>query len=167
MNSSVSLDSVVIRHYLKPGDLGLVLWLHGDLYNKEYQYGLSFESYVAAGLHEFYSNYQEDADRVWVCEYNDKVVGFMLLMHRENRTAQLRYFILKPEFRGIGLGKRMMKQFMDFLKEKNYQAAYLWTTHELPAAASLYKRHGFKLTQEKESITFGKPVIEQRYDWRL
>jgi ribosomal protein S18 acetylase RimI-like enzyme len=164
MNSPITPDSVTIRHYLKPGDLGQVLWLHGDVYSKEYQYGLSFESYVAAGLHEFYSNYRADLDRVWVCEYNETMVGFMLLMHRENKAAQLRYFILKPEFRGIGLGKKMMTQFMDFLKEKNYATAYLWTTHELPAAASLYKRYGFKLTQEKESITFGKPVIEQRYD---
>lgn len=167
MKPSVSLDSVAIRHYLKPGDLGLVLWLHGDLYFKEYQYGLSFESYVASGLHEFYSNYQQDKDRVWVCEYNDMLIGFMLLMHRANNAAQLRYFILKPEFRGIGLGKVLMTQFMEFLSSKNYASAYLWTTHELPAAASLYKRHGFKLTQEKDSIAFGKPVIEQRYDLAL
>jgi len=40
----------------------------------------------------------------------------------------------------------------------------LWTTSELPAAASLYKRYGFVLTEEIPSDLFGKPVIEQRYD---
>ena len=47
----------------------------------------------------------------------------------------------------------------------NYCSAYLWTVDELPAAASLYRRNGFKLTEEKPSAAFfGKPLREQRYD---
>jgi len=44
---------VTIRTELRPGDLGQVLCLHGWLYAQEYQYDLSFEGYVAGGLHEF------------------------------------------------------------------------------------------------------------------
>jgi len=57
-----------------------------------------------------------------------------------------------------------MQLYMDFLKEKGYQSSYLWTTHELVSAASLYKRHGFQLTEEKTSADFGKSLKEQRYD---
>jgi peptidyl-dipeptidase Dcp len=53
---------------------------------------------------------------------------------------------------------------MEFLNDKGYNSAYLWTTHELDSAASLYKRHGFVLTDEKDSSDFGKPLKEQRYD---
>ncbi len=60
-----------------------------------------------------------------------------------------------------------MQLYMDFFNNCNYESCYLWTTNELYAAASLYIRHGFKLTEEKESITFGKPLKEQRYDLRL
>ncbi|MEJ0102372.1 MAG: hypothetical protein WDO19_07410 [Bacteroidota bacterium] len=31
----------------------------------------------------------------------------------------------------------MMELYIHFLKEKKYQSSYLWTTSELPAAASL------------------------------
>lgn len=103
-------------------------------------------------------------DRVWICEHNDKIVGFVLLMHRENKTAQLRYFYLEPAYRGLGLGKKLMSLFMDFFYKTGYQFAYLWTTHELSAAASLYTKHGFKLTESKESMAFEKPLIENRYD---
>jgi len=160
-------DNISIRTVLKPGDLGYVIYRHGKLYNEEYNYGISFETYVGAGMHEFYQHYNPSRDRAWVCEHDGRIVGFVLLMHRENNTAQLRYFYLEPEYRGIGLGKKLMQLYMDFLKEKGYKASYLWTTHELHTAALLYKRHGFTLTEEKESTAFGKPVKEQRYDWTL
>ena len=93
------------------------------------------------------------------------MVGFLLLMHRGVDTAQLRYFLVRPEYRGLGLGKLLMELFMQFLRQCGYRSAYLWTVDELPAAASLYKRHGFTLTDEKPSAPFfGKPLREQRYD---
>jgi peptidyl-dipeptidase Dcp len=79
-------------------------------------------------------------------------------------SAQLRYFLIEPEYRGIGLGSKLMNLYMDFLRECGYKASYLWTTHELTTAANLYKRFGFQLTEQKESNAFGKPLQEQRYD---
>ncbi len=58
-----------------------------------------------------------------------------------------------------------VRVFIDFMYEKKYKSAYLWTTNEQLAAASLYRKFGFTLTEEKESITFGKSLIEQRYDF--
>jgi ribosomal protein S18 acetylase RimI-like enzyme len=160
-------EDILIRTQLKPGDLGYVIYRHGKLYSEEYNYGISFETYVGAGLHEFYINYNPSIDNVWICEHNDRIVGFLLLMHRENNTAQLRYFYLEPEYRGMGLGRKLMQLYINFLIEKGYQSSYLWTTHELHSAASLYKSYGFKLTEEKESHAFGKPLREQRYDLSL
>ncbi len=158
------LHSIAIRTELAPGDLGYVAYLHGSLYAAEYQYGIEFESYVAAGLLEFYRNNETGMNRVWLCEHGGHIVGTLFRMHRENNAAQLRYFLIEPRYRGIGLGKKLMDLFMESLHQSGYRSAYLWTTHELKAAASLYKRHGFELTEEKISTTFGKPVTEQRYD---
>ena len=160
----MNTTDISIRTSIKPGDLGYVIHRHGKLYGDEYNYGVSFETYVGAGLYEFYQNYNPEMDRVWICEHQNIIVGFLLLMHRDNKVAQLRYFYLEPAYRGIGLGKKLMESFMKFLKEKQYQSAYLWTTHELSVAASLYTKHGFKLAESKESVAFGKPLKEQRYD---
>ena len=166
-NPKINLDDITIREELNPGDLGYVIYLHGKLYSEEYSFGIPFESYVAAGLHEFFSRYDPDKDRVWVCEHRETICGFLLLMHREENAAQLRYFILHPEYRGLGLGKKLMKRFMDFLKVKGYRSSFLWTTHELGAAASLYKRYGFTLAEERDSTLFGRPLKEQRYELYL
>ena len=158
------LEHINIRTDLKPGDIGFVTYMHGKLYSIEYGYGLSFESYVANGFHEFVSNHNAEKDAVWVCEHDEKIVGFLLLMDRGNNSAQLRFFILSPAYRGIGLGKKLLEKFVEHLHAKGYHHAFLWTTNEQQAAARLYERAGFRLTEEKESTSFGKDLVEQRYD---
>lgn len=155
MKANISLDSISIRTELQPGDLGYVTHLHGALYHREYGYGLPFEKYVAKGLCEFYENYTPERNRIWACEYkrdhpadNDRMIGFLLLMDRGS-AAQLRYFLIEPEYRGIGLGAKLLNLYMDFLRQCGYKSSYLWTTHELETASFLYKRLGFTLTEEK------------------
>lgn len=160
----ITIDDISVRNDIRPGDLGYVIHLHGRLYGVEYNYGVAFEMYVARGLHEFYEKYDGNRDRAWICEHNDRIMGFLLLMHRDDNTAQLRYFIVAPEYRSIGLGNRLLQMYVDVLRQRGYTSSFLWTTHEQEAAASLYKRYGFVLTEEKESTAFGKLLREQRYD---
>jgi N-acetylglutamate synthase-like GNAT family acetyltransferase len=166
MKNKFSLDDISIRTDLKPGDIGCVVHMHGVLYKQEYGYEIKFETYVARGLCEFYDQYRPDRNRVWICEHKNRIIGFMLLMDR-GKAAQLRYFLIEPEYRGIGLGSKLLGLYMEFLRECGYKESYLWTTHELTTAALLYKRLGFQLTEEKESTAFGKPLREQRYDLHL
>jgi peptidyl-dipeptidase Dcp len=161
--SKISLDDISIRTTLQAGDIGYVTYLHGVLYKREYNYGIQFEGYVAKGLCEFYEQYNPERNRIWACEHNDRMIGFLLLMAR-GEAAQLRYFLIEPQYRGLGLGRKLLNLYMIFLRECGYKESYLWTTHELTTAAFLYKQFGFQLTDEKESASFGKPLREQRYD---
>jgi ribosomal protein S18 acetylase RimI-like enzyme len=164
--TKAGLQDIAIRTELLPGDIGYVIHRHGALYAREYGFGMQFETYVAKGLCEFMDRYDPATNRVWVCEHEGRMVGFLLLMNR-GEAAQLRYFLIEPEYRGVGLGSRLMALFLEFLKACNYRAAYLWTTHELTAASRLYTSAGFVLTEEKPSTAFGKPLTERRYDLTL
>lgn len=161
---TIRTGSVKIRIELEPGDLGYIAYLHGQIYDNENQFGLGFESYVLEGLGEFGARYDPAKDRVWVCEHGREKVGFLVGVNRGD-SLQLRYFILLPEYRGMGLGKRLMDAFMEFVRERGYRKAYLWTTNEQHAAISLYSRYGFRLTEEKESMAFDKPLVERKYEW--
>ena len=167
MKTSVEPDAITIRTDLRPGDIGYIVYLHGRLYKEECDYGVGFEAYVAQGLAEFYKQYDPQKDRVWICELEGRMVGFLALMHRGEDTAQLRYFLLLPEYRGIGLGKKLMGLYMAFLKQAGYRRTYLWTTREQETAIALYKRYGFELTEEVASDTFGKALYEQKYELGL
>lgn len=159
-----ALGDITIRTDLRPGDLGYIIHLHGSFYGRQYGYGIQFETYVALGIHEFHQQYDPARDRFWICEHEGRIIGSLLLMHRGEHSAQLRYFLVLPGYQGIGLGRRLMELFMEFLRQRGYRSAYLWTVDELPVAAALYRRHGFRLTEEKPSTAFGKPLCEQRYD---
>ncbi len=157
------LNNIQIRTELKPGDIGYITYLHGILYSNEFLHGIAFESIVAGGLHEFYSTYNPKNERIWIAEHEGKIVGCLLLKNRD-KSAQLRYYLILPEYRGIGLGNKLMQLFMEFSKECGYKHVYLWTTNELGKAAYIYKKFGFQLTEEKATSDFGKELTEQRYD---
>ncbi len=162
MKSNVSIQEITIRTDLRSGDLGYITYLHGVLYKEQFNYGLSFEAYVGKGLEEFYKTYHPATNRVWICEHNNRIIGSLILMNRGD-DAQLRYFIICPEYRGLGLGNKLMGLFMKFLRDCKYQSCYLWTTEELFAAAHLYQKNGFELVEEVDSDAFGKPLKENKY----
>lgn len=161
--ATILLSDIHIRNTLLPGDLGYIAYLHGHLYAKECGYGLHFETYVLDGLKDFAREYDDNKDKVWICEHNGSIIGCLVGQHRGHQV-QLRYFIFLPEYRGIGLGKYLMQEFVRFMQEKGFSHAYLWTTNEQQAAIALYSRFGFLLTEEKASNNFGKPTVERRYD---
>jgi peptidyl-dipeptidase Dcp len=163
MDKKINLYDISIRTELRSGDIGYIIYLHGKIYKIEYNYGIQFETYVAEGLIEFYNKYNPEKNRAWICEHNNKIIGFLLLMNR-GKAAQLRYFLIKKEYRGIGLGNKLINLFLEFLKECKYESAYLLTTDSLKEAAHLYTNYGFKLVEEIESTAFGRTEKEQRYD---
>ena len=178
MATGIRLEDITCRNELRPGDLGYVAYLHGQIYAKECGYGLGFEGYVLQGLQEFAHQYDPGRDKVWICEHDNNIVGFLLGFHRTDSlhrsdsfhrtdSLQLRYFILLPDYRGIGLGKKLMIEFLAFMKQCHYTRAYLWTTNEQHAATSLYTRHGFRLIEEKISAAFNKQLIERKYELQI
>jgi GNAT superfamily N-acetyltransferase len=162
----ISLDDITIRTHLRPGDIGHITSRHGILYAKEYGWGIGFESYVAAGLHEFYKEHSPAKDRIWIAEHEGKTIGAILVKSRGG-SAQLRYFYIEPEYRGVGLGKKLWSAALDFVHEQGFRSAYLWTTSELARAAYLYTSSGFKLVEEKTTVSFGKEAVEQKYVLQL
>ena len=152
-----------IRDHFATGDVGALARLHGALYAREFGYGVAFEAYCAQGIAEIALEFDAARDRVWLCDDDaGALAGSLFLRDRGDDGAQLRFFLLAPALRGQGLGKRLMQEFMAALGSRR---AYLWTTDDLAAAASLYTRHGFELTESVPSTRFGKPLVEQKYEF--
>jgi len=156
-----------IRHHLKPGDIGYLTYLHGIYYAKEYGYDQTFEAYVANGLAEFVQNFSPEKDRIWLAEINNQIIGSIAIVSASRREAQLRWFLVHPDYRGLGLGRELMKKALLFCKEHNYKTIFLWTTSELNVARHLYISAGFRKTEETTHEIWGKKITEERYDLNL
>lgn len=158
-----TIDEVEVRNELRPGDIGYLIHMHGEIYAREYGFDLSFERYVAEGLCEFLVRFNADTDGVWICEHGSRIIGSVVVMSRGD-SAQLRYFLIDPEYRGIGLGTKLIAEAISFIRERRYKSVYLWTVDRLKAAAHIYAAAGFELAEEKSSDAFGVPVLERRYE---
>jgi len=156
-----------IRHRIKPGDIGYLTYLHGILYAKEYGYNQTFEAYVASGLAEFVQSFNPDKDRIWLAETNNRIIGSIAIVKHSKADAQLRWFLVHPDYRGLGIGKELLKEALQFCKECKYKTIFLWSTSELIEAGNLYARFGFSKTEEKTHGIWGKRVTEERYDLYL
>jgi len=156
-----------IRRHIKPGDVGYLTYLHGVLYVKEYGYDQTFEAYVAGGLAEFVQSFSHDEDRIWLVEANGRIIGSIAIVGHSKAEAQLRWFLVHPDYRGLGIGKELLKEALQFCKERKYKIIFLWTTSELTVAGHLYARLGFRKTEEKTHQIWGKTVTEERHDLYL
>lgn len=153
-----------IRHELKPGDIGYLTYLHGVLYAKEYKYDQTFEAYVAHGLVEFVKAFNPYRDRIWIAEAEGRIVGSVAVVRSTKLEAQLRWYLVHPDYRGQGLGKILIQEALNFCKDRKYNSVFLWTTSELTTAAHLYSEAGFKKKEVKSHNVWGKFISEEKYE---
>ncbi|WP_249902327.1 hypothetical protein [Paenibacillus sp. PK3_47] len=57
--------SISIRNELRPGDVGMLIHMHGWIYAEECGYNHHFEGYVCKTFYEFLQNYSPDKDRFY------------------------------------------------------------------------------------------------------
>jgi len=164
----VTGEEITLRHGLRPGDMGRVIALHGELYAQEYGFDHGFEAYVAETVAEFGKLARPDLDRLWLAERAGQLVGCIAIIGREDGLAQLRWFLVRPEARGSGLGRRLVGEALAFCRAAGYRSVCLWTVSGLDAAAHLYLSAGFQKTETKPpAALWGATLSEERYDLTL
>lgn len=122
---------------------------------------------MAEGLAEFVRGFRPDADRIWLVDAGPRIIGSVAIVGHPRRSAQLRWFLVHPDYRGLGLGSRLLRSALRFCRDRGYRSVFLWTTRELSDAGRLYVRFGFRKTEEKTHQIWGKRVTEERYERRL
>ena len=153
-----------IRHTLQPGDLGMVVHLHGVHYWREYGLDTTFEPYVAKPLADFVLG---GSGRMWIADEGERVVGSIAMVDAEPGVGQLRWFLVVPEARGTGLGKRLLDAALGYARERGFRHLYLWTFADLDGALRLYERAGFTVTERKTDFVWGAERTELRMDLEL
>jgi len=162
-----TLEDLVFRHHLQPGDAGYLIYLHGDIYAKETGYNLEFETYVCKTFYDFLQSYSPDKDRVFLATWHGRIVGAVAILGHSVTLAQLRWLLVHPDMRGMGLGKKLVDDALAFCREKGYRQVYLLTTNQQTTAAALYTRAGFRRTEVTPQEMWGHRLYEERYELEM
>jgi GNAT superfamily N-acetyltransferase len=157
---------ITLRAEVQPGDLDCIVSLHGVIYAKERGFDPSFEAYVAGPLSDFVRS-ENDRQRLWIAECDGRIVGCIAIVAASPQTAQLRWFLVDPSMRGLGLGKRLLRESVAFCAKCGYAEVILWTESALTAAAHLYLSAGFRKTETKPGRRWGVDLIEEKYELPL
>ena len=162
--SSFKPEDIQYRSDIRPGDIGYMIHLHGVLYAKESQYDITFEGYVAKTFYDLVEQGDLSNHRIWLATFFGKVIGSIAIVHHSEKQAQLRWFLVHPDFRGAGIGAKLYKYAIDYCYEKAYEKVFLYTTDVQKKAVSMYKQSGFKLMERSPSLDWGQTMHQETYE---
>ncbi|WP_170422037.1 GNAT family N-acetyltransferase [Ruegeria arenilitoris] len=145
-------------------------WLveqHDRLYQRDEGFDDTFALLVERILAEFVASHDPRRECGWIAEQAGARLGSIFCVALDDHTAKLRLFLLLPEARGQGLGKRLLQTCMAFARSAGYREMALWTHESHRAACGLYRASGWQLTGSKKVHSFGVDLVEQSWKIRL
>jgi len=165
--SPLNTSDITFRRQLLPGDAGYLIYLHGSLYAKEAGFNLAFETSVCKAFYEFLEAYNASKDQVFLALHGTQIIGSIVVSAFSRYVVQIRWYLVHPDFRQMGLGKKLLNEALDFCREKGFQKVYLMTTSKQEIATNLFRKTGFRKTGEKQLSMYGQQLSEERYDMDL
>lgn len=151
----------------RPGDMGWVVQRHGELYFQEYGWDQTFEALVAEIAADFIRRLNAQRERCWIAEYAGRRVGCVFLVAGEAGAAKLRLLLVEPEARGLGVGRRLVAECVEFARAADYGRIVLWTQESLAAARHLYSQAGFHRTLAEPHHSFGHDLVGETWERAL
>jgi len=151
----------------RPGDMGRVVQLHGELYAREFGYDATFEALVAEIAAGFVRSFKPGFERCWIAEMDGSVVGSVFVVKAAAKVAKLRLLVVDPGARGVGLGRRLTRACIRFARAAGYRKMVLWTQSHLSAARAIYQAEGFRKISSKKHRSFGKRLVGEVWEAKL
>ncbi|WP_455655157.1 bifunctional helix-turn-helix transcriptional regulator/GNAT family N-acetyltransferase [Phascolarctobacterium sp.] len=164
---SLATKNIAIRSF-QEDDIEYVIDRQLSLYEAERQFTTArWKKYLTQGVLEFVERFDAEKDCMFILECNGSPAGCIAITHIQNDTAQLRYFFLEPEMRGLNLGLSLLNKALDFCRAQKYSHIFLWTVSAQETARKLYRDAGFKITETCQNNSWGSSVVEEKWDLEL
>lgn len=164
---SRATKDINIRPY-REEDISYVIDRQLSLYESERRFTTDiWKKYLTQGVIALVENFDPQKDCMFILECDKSPAGCVAITHTNDKVAQLRYFFLEPELRGLGVGTDLLHKAIDFCRQKKYSQAFLWTVSAQETARKLYKKAGFVITETSENKSWGIPVLEEKWELDL
>jgi GNAT superfamily N-acetyltransferase len=140
---------------------------HSAIYAEEYGWDNRFGSLVAEVVAQYAGSKDPECERGWIARRAGENVGCVFLVRQSKEVAQLRLLLVEPSARGLGIGRQLIQECMNFGRRCRYRKIMLWTNDVLVAARHLYEEAGFHLVHEERHCRFGPKITGQTWEAAL
>ncbi len=89
-------------------------------------------------------NYASPKGCILIANYKNKTAGCVGLLAESSEVSIMKRLYVRPEFRGLGIGKSLVKMIIKHARLSSYKVMCLHTNLLLNSALNLYKSLGFE-----------------------
>ncbi len=103
-----------------------------------------YERDVQAG--DFDYGFDENGPTIFFAEVDGEVAGRIRMMRWWNQFGYVEDLVVNPEYRGLGLGRKLLEQGIQWARESHFPGVMLETQDDNVPACILYESCGFVLS---------------------
>ena len=123
--------------------------------------GMTIEEYVQSQC-EKYTSIPEEDGRLFILEEAEHVIGMGAITRYSEDVGEIQRMYIKPEYRGRGHGKQLLKKLIEVGKQIEYTALRLDTGGFMDTAHYVYTSVGFREIPEYAESEVPIPL---RHHW--
>lgn len=117
----------------------------------------TFLSYVRDTLST--GNFSHPDSRIWFAYKDKEPVGCCALLSIGKDIGQLRWVVVTPASRGLGIGRQLMSNVFAHANSCRMTSIILYTIDDLEPSKTLYENLGFTISQSYETeLWYGKGI---------
>jgi len=114
------------------------------------EYGMTFDpGDFDADLTDVEAHYGARAGWFSVLVDGDRVVGTVAALPKDAATVEIKRLYLLPEYRGRGLGRRLLEHALGRARDAGFREAVAWSDERLRTAHAVYARMAFERIGER------------------
>jgi ribosomal protein S18 acetylase RimI-like enzyme len=94
--------------------------------------------------------------------YEGKIAGVVLFISDSNQIVELKNIALAEDFRGLGLGKAVIRESFAIYQQKGYAKMIVGTANSSIANLAFYQKSGFRMDSIKRDFfrNYPTPIYE-------
>src|SRR5882762_4473208 len=106
----------------------------------------------ASGQEELPGAYAPPGGNLLLATHSGKAAGCVAFRRLSPDTCEMKRMYVRPEFRGMGIGRQLVDTLIQTARESGYSLMRLETTIRMDNAISLYSAAGFNVCQPYYTI---------------
>ena len=121
------------------------------------------KAFEPEGRHSFYNDIGNVFDSFWCLLSGGDVIGTVALRRLDEETAELKALYLAEEYRGRGLGYRLLDTAVTAARQAGYGRVVLDSMSGYASALRLYGNYGFRITERFNDNPHADVFMELRF----